>query len=430
LLVVWFAALAGLRATGGEHTGLFLSALQSEAVALEALRQPSFSLPAVESADVEQLVHRGWHSVVREIVLLGHGAGEEESQRVATQVRQAVQMERNKLDDLIRILDRNYGKAAEVSPAAQWAQNSTHVFLAIKFAQRWNAPGALEVENETVSISSCCFNFTAFGEHSFIRRRYHLSFELFRAVVLEASSWSLASVGRMSVTLAKAKAANWPRLLSGPSAAPKNLGIWRDMKEKWHSELQKFPPLDGGAAATTTASKQRASAGKPSKEKTKMKKNKVKDQEENEEDDDALDREVELLSECPKASYSGTPVAELCGKAWSEAVEEPRVKRRRWLVELYSSQGDGNLESMKQLMPVWKRLADVFPSMVPGGRVGSLDCGHDKDFCRKLGIPMAKLPQIWRFSGGGDRVSWTGGLGASIEELATFGGGGGGHGEF
>merc|ERR1712039_597007 len=102
------------------------------------------------------------------------------------------------MGDLIRVLDRNYGKAAEVNPAAQWAQNSTHIFLAVKFAQRWNAPGALEVENETVSISSSSFNFTAFGEHSFIRRRYHLSFELFRAVLPDASSWSLASVGRMS----------------------------------------------------------------------------------------------------------------------------------------------------------------------------------------------------------------------------------------
>merc|ERR1712039_249997 len=100
---------------------------------------------------------------------------------------------------------------------------------------------------------------------SFIRRRYHLSFELFRALLPEASSWSLASVGRMSVTLAKAKVANWPRLLSGLNAAPKNLGIWRDMKDKWHSELQRFPLLLDGVVATA-ASKQAASVEKASKQ--------------------------------------------------------------------------------------------------------------------------------------------------------------------
>merc|ERR1712039_729687 len=106
---------------------------------------------------------------------------------------------------------------------------------------------------------------------SFIRRRYHLSFELFRALLPEASSWSLASVGRMSVTLAKAKVANWPRLLSGLNAAPKNLGIWRDMKDKWHSELQRFPPLSDGGVGAATASKQAALAEKASKERTKAK---------------------------------------------------------------------------------------------------------------------------------------------------------------
>lgn len=343
--------------------------------------------------------------------------------RVTAQVREAVRTERNKLDDLIRVLDRNYGKAAEVSPAAQWAQNSTHIFLSVKFAQRWNAPGSLEVENETLLISNCCFNFTAFGEHSFIKRRYHLSWELLQPLLPESSTWSLASVGRMAVTIAKKKAANWPRLHRDTSAVPKNLGIWRDMKEKWNSELSQFVPLEvdtKGKSASAAKEAPKASDKVGKKKKGKARRSKDEDEDE---DDGALDREVELVSECPKASYTGTSVVELCAKVWAEVVEAPRVTGRRWLLEFYSSQGDGNLESTRGLMPIWKRLADVFPSMVPGGRVGAFDCGADKELCRKLGVPMAKLPQVRRFDSGGVGEKWTGSLEASIEDFTAFGSG-------
>merc|ERR1712100_295584 len=89
---------------------------------------------------------------------------EKEAIRIAAAVREAVRAAKNRLDDLIRSLDKNYEKFVDASPAFQWAQNSTHIFLNVKFAQRWNAPGALEVSNETVDVSDCCFNFSALGE--------------------------------------------------------------------------------------------------------------------------------------------------------------------------------------------------------------------------------------------------------------------------
>lgn len=432
LLLGWAAtrlvAVAANAAAGGD----VLSGAASEEAALALLAEPSFDLLATEPTDVERLVQRGWHGAVRALVALSHRGSEDARQRVASQVRQAVQAERNRLDDIIRALDQNYGKAAEVSPAMQWAQNSTHVFLAVKFAQRWNAPGALEVENETVDISRCCFNFTAFGEHSFIRRRYQVSLELFRMVLPEASTWSLASVGRMTVTMAKATAGNWPRLVARAETAPKNLGIWRDMADKWRSELAKLPTLpadgsrgkkSGGASPSSSATP----AGEGSKKANKGKGARKQEApaKSADVDEDALDKEIELVSDCPKSSYSGTAVAELCAAAWPEVVEQPAVRGRRWLVEFYSSSGDGKLEAMKSLMPVWKRLADVFPSLVPLGRVGALDCGppESKELCRKLGVTPAKLPQVSRWLGGSTADGiWTGSLDASIEDLAAFGG--------
>jgi len=394
------------------------AALPSEEAVLEALAKPDFDLASVDAEDVTQLVHKGWHEAVRAIVKRSQGGSEEEVQQVASQVRQAVKTARNHLDDLIRALDRNYGRAVDVSPAMQWAQNSTHVFIAVKFAQRWNAPGALQVENETVAFSSCCFNFTAFGEHSLIRRRYHLSFELFLPAVSAASSWSWAAAGRMTVIVAKAKAANWPRLYRDATATPKNLGIWRDMREKWKEDLSKIPEEKESKPAAASASPPKA-AGKASKK--SRRKSKASD----DDDDDALDKEIELLSECTKSTYAGTSVAEICKKSWPGVVETPAVKGRRWLVELYSSTGDGDLEAMRTLMPIWKRLADMFPSMAPGGRVGALDCGGslEKELCKKLGASPAKLPQVRRFVGGGQGDIWSGSLDAStsIEALAAWG---------
>lgn len=395
-----------------------LNTVESEEAALELIARPAVDVVSLAvQEDVEQLVHRGWHDAVRALVARGQTTSNEVAQKVAAQVRRAVYAERNRLDDLVRALDKNYHKAVDVSPAMQWAQNTTHVFIAMKFAQRWNAPGALEVENETVTFTGCCFNFTAFGEHSFIRRKYHLSFELFRPTTPAASSWFLASAGRVTVIIAKASAANWPRLMLTAEAQPKNLGIWRDMRDKWAADLEKLPVEEKPASKKNEAAAEKKSGSK------KQKKKKKKAGGDEDDEDETLDKEVELLGDCPKSLYAGTSVAELCGKSFLQVAEKPAVKGRRWLVQMYSSAGSGDLDAMKNLMPLWKRLADVFPSMAPGGRVGAVDCapGQDKELCQRLGVK--KLPQIRRFTGSSSADEWKGGLDASIETLATWGSG-------
>jgi len=185
------------------------------------------------------------------------------------------------------------------------------------------------------------------------------------------------------------------------------------MRDKWKSELEKMPSI---------ASPSERSPNKEKAAKHKRKKERRRQESEDSEDDDALDREVEIISECKPSSYGGTPVAELCASKWKEVVTKPVVKNRRWLIKFYSSQGQGNSEAQRTLIPVWKRLADVFPSMVPGGKVGALDCGLEKELCNKLGVSHVKLPQIRRFLHGGDGDIWTGSHDAPIEKLAAFGG--------
>jgi hypothetical protein len=50
---------------------------------------------------------------------------------------------------------------SEVPCALQWAQNSTTIFLGVKYASRWSAPGAIEVADVGVNITEAGL----LGEH-------------------------------------------------------------------------------------------------------------------------------------------------------------------------------------------------------------------------------------------------------------------------
>jgi len=126
----------------------------------------------------------------------------------------------------------------EVYCALQWAQNSTAVFLGVKYASRWSAPGAIEVADVDVNISDSNFSLAAFGHHSSIRKRYVVDLPLFAAVVPESSSWSSASVGRATATLQKVTPAHWPKLFGAKTKHP--ITSWLDMEERWQEELRSF----------------------------------------------------------------------------------------------------------------------------------------------------------------------------------------------
>merc|ERR1719491_698985 len=131
----------------------------------------------------------------------------------------------------------------------------------------------------------------------------------------------------MTVIIAKAKPANWPRLYKEAAASPKNLGIWRDMREKWKDELGKYPEEESQSAMSTSPSPAKGSKKEASKKSSKRK-SKAKEKSDDE-DDDAVDRETDLLSECEKSTYAGTPVAELCKICWEGVAESPAVRGRR-----------------------------------------------------------------------------------------------------
>ena len=54
---------------------------------------------------------------------------------------------------VVRWVQKRVIPSSEVPCALQWAQNSTTIFLGVKYASRWSAPGAIEVADVGVNIT-------------------------------------------------------------------------------------------------------------------------------------------------------------------------------------------------------------------------------------------------------------------------------------
>jgi len=173
------------------------------------------SLKSLVPPAMEKIVMRQWWGLARQVVAKSH----EQQVDMSFAVRKAVRALKDEADELLRTLNPKYGQAQQVSPAFQWAQNDSCIFLTIKYTVRWNAPGALEVTDPVVNMSHNMFNYTGLGKHSNNKYRYSLSLSMFDAILASSSNWNAASVGKLSVTLRK----KWPR--SGR-------GCWRTRRSR------------------------------------------------------------------------------------------------------------------------------------------------------------------------------------------------------
>merc|ERR1712204_123301 len=129
----------------------------------------------------------------------------------------------------------------------------------VKYAARWSAPGAIEVVDVKVNISSCCFELSGFGHHSSIRKHYTVNLGLYGGLEPSLSRWSVSSVGRLTATLHKAKAKKWSRLLASKAKSRHQIAPWLDMEERWAQELEdsgrdKGKKSKGGKTTATTTS--------------------------------------------------------------------------------------------------------------------------------------------------------------------------------
>jgi len=130
-----------------------------------------------------------------------------------------------------------------ITPAFEWCQSATHIYINVKFAHKLDAPATLNVEAESVALEESKVRLLASSSKGSLKS-FVLEFPLFAHIVPQNSSYSMASVGRMSLVLAKAASpSKWPRLVPKSFNAQKVLGkavlhFWHDLHRNYVSELE------------------------------------------------------------------------------------------------------------------------------------------------------------------------------------------------
>jgi hypothetical protein len=171
------------------------------------------------------------------------------------------------------------GHLRSVSPAFQWAQNTTVCFVEVKYAAKWGAPAATGAKVEEVDFSTGAGggDVSAGNNHSTLRvaattpeQTFELRLTLFGALDVGNSSWSTGSVGRLTLVLAKAKTGHWPQLTAG--APPPNAKYWFELQESLSYDSGWMRSSDGpsrkpgavaeGATAAASASAATAAAAR------------------------------------------------------------------------------------------------------------------------------------------------------------------------
>ena len=187
-------------------------------IALESADDTSKA--ALGEADVLVALERGWFDASKALLRLLRERGD----AVATlaSVRQKATKIRDEATEVINLMRTGANaEATDVNCAFQWAQRPEFVYLNVKFSSRIDGPvTVLNVDNERVNLGDNTLVFEAVGRQK--PKNFKLNLTFHANIVPELSSWSFASVGRMSFTIAKAVNETWPRLLQG-KAKPKNM---------------------------------------------------------------------------------------------------------------------------------------------------------------------------------------------------------------
>lgn len=127
----------------------------------------------------------------------------------------------------------------------KWAQSPTEIILSVKFSHKIDAPATLNVVAKNVSLTSERLLLLA----SDGKKNFHLDIEFLGGVVPDQSTWSMASVGRMSFNIKKAdNPTKWTGLIKGNRKLPQ-MHSWWEMQDKFEAELDELekgiiPKLD------------------------------------------------------------------------------------------------------------------------------------------------------------------------------------------
>ena len=200
---------------------------------------PVISVDSIPASDIESIVNRQWFEAAGELIRKSH----ETHIDISAPIRAGAQAVRARIDELVKLLDPDYSKPHRMNPAFQWTQNDTSVFIQLKYSRRFNAPGSVDVTDFNCTFTDTSMIFSAIGGHSGKMFEYVLDLDFFDSIDPVFSKWMEGSVGKVSLTIQKARASKWPRLLLDKSLRIDNMHYWFDFGEKQESILNAMPSV-------------------------------------------------------------------------------------------------------------------------------------------------------------------------------------------
>ncbi len=152
-------------------------------------------------------------------------------------------------NDITRMIEQ-LAPIATIPPAFQYAQSLSEVLLNIKFSHKIDAPATLNVEPVNVTLTNEGKLFLLASDGA--RKNFKLDLDLYDEIIPSESTYALASVGKFTFTIKKAKSpSKWPRLTKSTQKIP-NLHIWWEMAEKYEDDFELYEKTIKKNKNTTT----------------------------------------------------------------------------------------------------------------------------------------------------------------------------------
>lgn len=149
-----------------------------------------------------------------------------------------------KLEEIMNKYKFNENDYQIVSPAFQWAQSLSTIFIEVKFAHRHDSPGCIEINNLNIDINSNNIRLIAYCISTDIPIKFDLNLNCLFDFDKEKSSFSSGSVGRYQLNLKKKEVKYWERLLFDPKESFINMKIWYEMRNKYLEELKDYEKIE------------------------------------------------------------------------------------------------------------------------------------------------------------------------------------------
>ena len=228
-----------------------LDCIAAASGAAEASRCAAASADDARAA-LDKALSRGFFDAAGDIIDTAAARGWD----VSTTLHQKAGAIRARLAELVERLD-GAATSVDIPPYVEWAQSPAAVFISVKWALG-KAPATLGCAPSPPAVNGSAVVFRAVC--ALKRKTFAFAATLFAPLDAERCTFADASVGRATLTLAKAAEAVWPRLLNDSKT---KTSTWWALAEDYEDATAAFrakTPTPAPATPTPTAPGESASA--------------------------------------------------------------------------------------------------------------------------------------------------------------------------